>query len=71
MRVDYLVARSGGKLFGLATRETGRDAGRPLIFAVEDNRLLWYINPPYPERAGAHGTRLDCVSARLESHRRP
>jgi outer membrane protein assembly factor BamB len=52
IRVDYLVARSGGKLYGVATQETGRNAGRPLIFAMEGNRLLWRIDPPYPEQNG-------------------
>ena len=53
IRVDYLVARSGGKLYGVATQETGRNAGRPLIFAMEGNHLLWRIDPPYPEQNGA------------------
>jgi outer membrane protein assembly factor BamB len=53
MRVDYLVARSGGKLFGLATWLTGRDAGRTITFAMEGDRLLWHVNVPYPEPGGA------------------
>jgi outer membrane protein assembly factor BamB len=53
IRVDYLVARSGSRLYGVATQETGRNAGRPLIFAMEGNWLLWHIDPPYPEQGGA------------------
>jgi outer membrane protein assembly factor BamB len=53
VRVDYLVARSGGRLYGVATQETGRNAGRPLMFALEGNRLLWRVEPPYPEQNGA------------------
>lgn len=53
MRVDYLVARSGGNLFGLATWLTGPDAGRTIIFAMEGERLLWQVNVPYPESGGA------------------
>lgn len=53
LRVDYLVARSGGKLFGLATWLTGRDAGRTITFAMEGDRLLWHVNVPYPEPGGA------------------
>ena len=53
IRVDYLVARSGGKLFGLATWLTGHDAGRTNIFAMEGNRLLWHVEVPYPEQGGA------------------
>ena len=53
IRVDYLVARSGGKLFGLATWLTGHDAGRTNIFAMEGNRLLWHVEAPYPEQGGA------------------
>ena len=53
VRVDYLVARSRGKLYGVATQESGRNAGRPLMFAVEGNHLLWRVEPPYPEQNGA------------------
>lgn len=53
IRIDYLVARSGGKLFGLATQETGRNAGKTILFALEGNHLLWQAGVPYPEQNGA------------------
>lgn len=53
IRIDYLAARSGGKLFGLATYETGRKAGETILFALEGNRLLWQAVVPYPEQSGA------------------
>jgi len=53
LRVDYLVARSGGRLFGLATWLTGHDAGRTVIFGTEGGRLLWRVGVPYPEQNGA------------------
>lgn len=53
LRVEYLVARSGGKLYGLATWLTGRDTGRTNIFAMEGDRLLWRVEVPYPEQGGA------------------
>jgi outer membrane protein assembly factor BamB len=49
VRVDYLIARSGGKLFGLATQETGSHAGRTILFALEGARLLWHKTAPSPE----------------------
>lgn len=53
LRVDFLVARSGGKLFGLATEETGRRAGYMILFALDGARLLWKTDVPYPEQNGA------------------
>jgi outer membrane protein assembly factor BamB len=53
IRVDYLSARSGGKLFGLATEEAGRYAGRTFIFAMVGNRLLWHVETPFPGQGGA------------------
>ncbi len=50
---DYLTARSGGKLFGLATQETGRNAGNTILFALDGNHLLWKTDVPYPEQNGA------------------
>lgn len=52
VRVDYLAARSGGKLFGLATEETGRRAGYVILFALDGNRLLWKEDVPYPGQDG-------------------
>lgn len=53
VRVDYLAARSGGKLFGLATEETGHRAGYTILFALDGARLLWKADVPYPEQNGA------------------
>lgn len=53
IRVDYLSARSGGHLFGLATEEAGSYAGRTFLFAMEGSRLLWHIETPSPEQGGA------------------
>jgi outer membrane protein assembly factor BamB len=53
IRIDYLTARSGGKLFGLATQETGRDAGKTILFALDGNQLLWLVTIPYPEQGSA------------------
>ncbi len=49
IRIDYLVARSGGKLFGLATQQTGPNAGGTILFALDSNHLLWQRAAPYPE----------------------
>ncbi len=53
IRIDYLTARSGGHLFGLATQVTGRNAGQTVLFALEGNHLLWQASVPYPEQTGA------------------
>lgn len=50
LRIDFLAARSGGKLFGLATELTGRNTGRTILFALDGNHLLWQIAVPYPEQ---------------------
>jgi len=52
LRIDLLAAQSGGKIFGLATQLTGRDAGSTILFALEANRLLWHIVTPYPDQGG-------------------
>lgn len=52
-RINYLLARSGGKLFGLATQETGRNAGKTILFALDGNHLLWQVGVPYPEQNSA------------------
>jgi outer membrane protein assembly factor BamB len=49
IRIDYLVARSGGKLFGLA-QESGSRAGRRILFALDGNRLAWHREVPYPSQ---------------------
>jgi outer membrane protein assembly factor BamB len=49
-RIDFLVARSGGKLFGLAMQESGRRAGRRILFALDGNRLIWHREVPYPSQ---------------------
>lgn len=53
LRIDYLIARSNGKLFGLATQETGRNAGKTILFALDGNHLLWQVGVPYPEQNSA------------------
>lgn len=53
LRIGYLVARSGGKLFGLATQESGRNAGKTILFALDGNRLIWQVGVPYPEQNSA------------------
>ena len=53
IRIDYLAARSGGKLFGLATQLTGRTAGNTILFALDGNHLLWQKDVPFPEQNGA------------------
>lgn len=53
IRIDYLAARSGGKLFGLATEETGRSAGSTILFSTDGNHLLWKVLVPFPEQNGA------------------
>ena len=46
LRIDYLAARSGGKLFGLATLMSGNRAGQTILFALDGNRLLWQREIP-------------------------
>lgn len=53
IRIDFLAARSGGKLFGLATQLTGHSAGGNILFALDGNRLLWQVGAPYPEQNSA------------------
>jgi outer membrane protein assembly factor BamB len=53
LRINYLDARSGGKLFGLATQESGRNVGKMILFALDGNHLLWQISAPYPEQNSA------------------
>jgi outer membrane protein assembly factor BamB len=48
IRIEYLAARSGGKLFGLATRLAGRQAGASILFALDAGRLLWQREVPFP-----------------------
>lgn len=50
IRIDFLAARSGGKLFGLATQLTGREAGGTILFALDGKNLLWQVGVPYPEQ---------------------
>lgn len=50
LRIDFLAARSVGKLFGLATQLTGRSAGATILFALDGNHLLWQVGVPYPEQ---------------------
>ena len=49
-RIDFLLARSGGKLFGLAMQESGRRAGRRILFALDGNRLVWHREVAYPSQ---------------------
>lgn len=48
IRIDHLVARRAGKLFGLATELSGRTAGKTILFGLDDNRLVWQTAAPYP-----------------------
>jgi outer membrane protein assembly factor BamB len=53
IRIDYLAARSGGHVFGLATRLAGKENGVSILFALEGNKLLWQREVPYPAQAVA------------------
>jgi outer membrane protein assembly factor BamB len=53
IRIDFLTARSAGKLFGLATQLSGSHTGSTILFALDANHLLWQIEAPYPEQNGA------------------
>jgi outer membrane protein assembly factor BamB len=50
LRIDYLAARSAGKLFGLAVELSGRNDGGTILFALDRNHLLWQISAPFPEQ---------------------
>ena len=50
LRIDFLAASSGGKLFGLVTQLTGRNSGGTILFALDGNRMLWQVGVPYPEQ---------------------
>lgn len=52
LRIDTLTA-STGKIFGLATELSGRNAGRTILFALDQNQLLWHVEVPYPEQNGS------------------
>lgn len=52
IRIDFLAARSAGKLFGLATQLSGSHSGGTTLFALEGNKLLWENEVPYPEQNG-------------------
>lgn len=53
IRIDFLAARSAGKLFGLATQLSGSHSGVTILFALEGNKLLWQTEVAYPEQNGA------------------
>lgn len=53
IRIDYLAARSGGKVFGLAMRLSGRQNGVSILFALDGNRLIWQRDVPYPAQTSA------------------
>ncbi|HWW76625.1 MAG TPA: PQQ-binding-like beta-propeller repeat protein [Pyrinomonadaceae bacterium] len=53
IRIEYLAPRSGGRLFGLATRLAGREAGASILFALERGRLLWQRAVPFPAQGVA------------------
>lgn len=53
IRIDFLTARSSGKLFGLATQLSGRNREGSILFALDSNHLLWQIDAPYAQPNGA------------------
>lgn len=53
IRIDFLAARSAGKLFGLATQVSGSHTGGTILFALDVNHLLWHVEAPYPQQNGA------------------
>jgi outer membrane protein assembly factor BamB len=53
IRIDYLAARSGGHVFGLATRLSGRENGLSILFALEGDKLSWQREVPYPAQSVA------------------
>lgn len=48
IQIVTLAARSGSKLYGLATRLSGGQAGESILFALDSNRLVWQRGVPYP-----------------------
>ena len=53
VRINHLAARSGGKLFSLATLASGSRSGETILFVLDKNRLLWQRTVPTPMQAGA------------------
>ena len=53
IRIEQIAARSGGKVFGLATRLSGRESGVSILFALDAGRLLWQRESPYPVQSVA------------------
>lgn len=53
IRINYLAARSGGKLFCLATLASGARSGETILFALDKNHLLWQRTVPTPAQAVA------------------
>lgn len=53
VRVNYMTARSGGKLFCLATLVLGSRSGETILFALDKNHLLWQRTVPTPVQAVA------------------
>jgi outer membrane protein assembly factor BamB len=53
IRIGYLAARSGGHVFGLATRLSGRESGVSILFALEGGKLSWQREVPYPAQSVA------------------
>ena len=50
IRIDFLAARSAGKIFGLATQLSGSHTGGTILFELDANHLLWQVEAPYPEQ---------------------
>jgi len=53
VRIEWLYARSGGKLYGLARVETGGKTGDMVLFALDGNQLRWFKDSPRPEPNGS------------------
>jgi outer membrane protein assembly factor BamB len=53
IRIDYLAARSSGKLFGLATQLSGAHSGGTILFALDASKLVWQSEAAYPQQNGA------------------
>ncbi len=47
-QILFLVARTQGRLFGLATQQTGARAGQTYLFATVNNRSFWQKDVPPP-----------------------
>lgn len=45
---EFLAATPNGKVYGLAFEETGFAAGQRILFGLEDGRVIWQQNAPYP-----------------------